>query len=100
MRNRTAFPNSKPGVNKGVVVALATNEWKYMNPNKNTAGQFTGMTLKAIRATAGFGSLATGMIAAVFIAGQTYAVAEPDENTICRATGQPCFIGIDADVFY
>ena len=44
--------------------------------------------------------LTAGILAATFVAAPNYAVADPDKKNICRATGQPCFLGIDPDIYH
>src|SRR5262249_45189681 len=39
------------------------------------------------------------IFAAIFLAPPNYAVAQSDGTKICRATGQPCFLGIDPDIY-
>jgi pimeloyl-ACP methyl ester carboxylesterase len=39
-------------------------------------------------------------ILAIFVAAPNYAVAQSDGKKICRATGQPCFLGIDPDIYH
>jgi len=41
-----------------------------------------------------------GLLAAILIPAPIGAVAEPGDTKICRATGQPCSLGIDPDIFH
>src|SRR5713101_4579895 len=56
--------------------------------------------LAAIRVL-GLGTIgAASALAALFVAAPNDAVAQPDGKNICRATGQPCFLGVDPDIFH
>jgi hypothetical protein len=45
-------------------------------------------------------SIGTVGILAAILVGSSYAVAASNENKLCRATGQPCFLGIDPDIYH
>ena len=45
-------------------------------------------------------SIRTAGILAIFVAAPSYVVADPDEQKLCRATGQACSLGIDPDIYH